>query len=339
MSDKQTPTTVQQATHSGSTLSTSPSGDVVSSGGASTVAGGDVVDQSRVNADSEANAGAGGLENFNAAKAALQAEQAASEEETSEAGQTEWDTRDKSKDVPVTDEQKARIASLGFSPEQAAAMEEFTLEANTTSTLSAASRDRAAEKFGVPRALVDLWVADVIESKQGASNTGTAQTQQAAASAPEQITSPDQLSPEDRRAYDHLLGVIHEQTGGAENWDAFAQWANNGGLTGGELQDLQASLGLNEQSAKRAVGQYYAKFKSEGGAGNGPKIDLSRAASVAKVAPQTVAPFKTREEANEAMRDKRYRVDTQYTNEVRQRFAISRFQDAATGQGFGFIGK
>lgn len=246
-------------------------------------------------------------------------EKAAREAAEVEAKNKAWTERDKSKDVPVSEEQKAEIVKLAKTPEQIAAMEEFTLETNTTGDLSPASRAKAAELWNVPPAMVDNYVASVIAQNQAAKQAAEGD----AAQYDNTSDDPAKWSPEMKAAFQERLDAVHAVAGGEKNWNEFAEWAN-ANLSAGDKTALQAAIEASPVVGAQIAKGFIAKWKAEGN-GGGPD-DLSRGAGLKTPSLEpAVKGFATKAEQNAAIRDPRFNTDPAYRKAVEARIIASNF--------------
>lgn len=262
-------------------------------------------------------------------RAALTDEERAAEDTAKEAAKvTEeeaaknkaWDERDKSKDVAVSPEQKAHIAKLTKTPEQVAAMEEFTLETNTTNDLSPASRAKAAALWNVTPEMVDNYVASVISANKGVAEN-TLQYDDAG-------EDPAKWSPAMTNEFNARMDALYAVAGSKENWDSFSEWAQNGGLDAPKMQALQAAISANPIVGATVAEKMMAGWRAEGN-GGGP-VDLSRGAGVgARPAVSGVKPFASKAEQNAAINDPKYAKDEAYRQSVDARMVASTFKAGA----------
>jgi len=233
-----------------------------------------------------------------------------------EAKNKAWAERDTAKDVPVSEEQKAQIAKLAKTPEQIAAMEEFTLETNTTNDLSPASRAKAAALWNVTPEMVDQYVASVIAQNKGVVE-GAAQYDD---------TSEDRSkwSPQFTAALTERLDALYEVAGGEDNWNQFSAWANEN-MPPKALQALQDAISASAVVGATVAKTMIARWQAEGN-GGGP-VDLSRGTGTAPKAPTAaVQPFASKAEQNAAINDPRYAKDSAYRATVDARMVASSFQ-------------
>lgn len=242
----------------------------------------------------------------------------ADETEKPKGEETKWADRDKAKDVPLTEEETARIAALAnLNDDQRVLVTDATLEMKTTGDLSPESRAAAAKAFNVDPSMVDAYVEGL-----------------KAKAAPAQEEQPPALSAEDQKQYDARMTALYETAGSKENYAAFVDWQAKGGLTKAETDDLVRSIDASPQAGARALAAYMAKFNAAGGAHGGPARDLSHQAGAGQKPIQKVEGFKSIDEQNSALRatnergQRKMEVDPAYRQEVENRMAVSRFAAA-----------
>lgn len=245
--------------------------------------------------------------------------------ETAEAAQTDWEKRDKTKDVALSDEQKARLEAMkDLNNEQRASVTEFTIETNTTGDLSEASRDKAAKLWGVPRAMVDNYVDGI-----KAANARAAAAPATEAPAREDVQQ--ELTPAQKQAYGLRMDALYTEAGSKDTWEQFAAWATGGGLTEAEQVELAGAIDVSPNMGVMAAKQYISKWKEQGGSA-GP-TDVTRNAGQSRTDNQNpaVKAFANRSEEQAAINktDASGRTlmdsDAQYRAAVEARMAISNY--------------
>lgn len=241
-----------------------------------------------------------------------------------EAKNKAWNDRDKTKDVAVTDEQKAQAKAMAATPEQEAAINDFTLEMNTTNELSPASRARAAEVFGVKPEMVDAYVASIAAQNNAAKS--------AEGSFDDTSEDPSKWSPAMREQFDLRMTALQNVAGGGQQWSEFSTWAEQGGITKDEMQALQAAITASPIVGATVAKNFVDRWKAEGN-GGGP-LDLTRGAGAGAQPQAKVQGFATRQEQNDAINDPRYAKDAAYRATVDARIVVSNFSQQNAEQSF-----
>lgn len=248
---------------------------------------------------------------------------ATEEEKPKEA--VEWDKRDKTKDVPLSPEQDTEINTMaGLDDTQKAAMKEFTLESNTTGTLSEASRDKAAELWKVSRAMVDNYVKG-IEAANARVKT--------------EAPKPGELSADQKAQLGLRMDALYKEAGTKENWELFSAWATGGGMTEAEQVELAQAIDVSPSLGAMAAKAALTKWQ-ESGAGGGPR-DVSRG-GVQDTTPKAgdIKGFANKSQQDEALnaRDSmgRFKMDSDpgYRAGVEQKMAVSDFSKSSVEQSF-----
>lgn len=248
---------------------------------------------------------------------------AAREAAEAETANKAWLDRDKAKDVPVSDDQKAEIAKLAATPEQAAALEEFTLETNTTNNLSPASRAKAAQVWGVKPEMVDRYVASVIAQNDAVkAAAGAAGGAPAAQQYDDASEDPAKWSPAMQGEFKSRMDALEAVAGGKDQWASFAEWADTN-LSAGDKQALQQAISASPVVGATVAKEHLARWKAEGN-GGGP-LDLSRGAGHSPNLQAQPQGFASRQEQNAAISDPRYAKDEGYRASVDARIIATNF--------------
>lgn len=260
-----------------------------------------------------------------AAKAA--AAEKPAEEEVPKVEPTAWDKRDKTKDVALDATQTAEIEGMShLSDTQKAAIKDFTVETNTTGTLSEASRIKAAEIWGVDRKMVDHYVAGIEAANARA---------KAANAAP----AVGELTPAQKAAFDLRMEALYGASGGKESWEQFSAWATGGGLTEEQQTELAMAIDTSPNLGVMAAKAHMETWKAQGN-GGAPR-DLSRGGAKDNTPlPSEVKGYATQSDQQAALnaRDSMGRMkmdsDPTYRQQVETKMAVSDFSKAQLNESF-----
>lgn len=245
--------------------------------------------------------------------------------ETAEAAKSDWDKRDKAKDVALSDEQKTRLDAMkDLTADQRTAVTDFTIETNTTGDLSEASRVKAAKIWNVPREMVDNYVEGI-----KAANARTAATPKTEGAVKDAVQQ--EMTPAQQQAYQLRMDALYATAGDKAAWDQFAAWATGGGLTEAQQVELAAAIDVSPSMGALAAKQHLSQWQEQGG-GKGP-VDVARNAGQIRTDQQNpgVKPFANRSEEQGALnaRDDMGRAkmdsDPQYRASVEARMAVSNY--------------
>lgn len=161
-----------------------------------------------------------------------------------------------------------------------AKMQPFTDEFASTGDLSAESRAKAAEAFGVTPEMVDAYVKGL-------------QAEGAAAQAD--------------------VNRVHEFFGGPEAYKGFMSWANEGNLSANEIGIYNSLLDNNLDGALAYAETLRSKYQA---AGNQAPRNITRQPGTQATDAAPVAGYKSVAEMKAAMSDPRYAKDPAYRAEV-----------------------
>lgn len=174
----------------------------------------------------------------------------------------------------------------------------YVKEFSDTGALSEASIQAAATELGLPKALVEQYVANAKLSNANVEKVNQATEQ----------------------ALTQKATNVKALVGGDAAWTDFAAWAN-GNLSPEQLQSVQrAAEGIDTDpvTAKAVIGSFYNEFKAASGA---MPRDVTREGAGGSA--HNPDGYGSQQEMVAAMQDRRYNRDAKYTAEVEAKVKAS----------------